>query len=156
MVGRRRSDKREERHGDLYLSRRLKKVSQDHRRISNIYRKIARSSTMAISQQTFEAVAALIADPSTPTIRSSTRSEKLRLYGLYKRGTLSRLSPPFTSDDVDTETRPSRPGVFSIDARMRWDAWSAEDALSSREEAREQYVLLAKELIGKPVEDLLN
>ena len=46
--------------------------------------------------------------------------------------------------------------MFSIDARMRWDAWSAEDALGSREEAREKYCMLAKELIGKPVEDLLK
>lgn len=110
-----------------------------------------------ITQETFEAVAALIADPSTPTIRASTRSEKLRLYGLYKRGTLGRLSPPFTDDDIDSNSRSARPGVFSIDARMRWDAWSAEDAAcGSREEAREKYVLLAKELIGKPVEDLLK
>lgn len=111
---------------------------------------------MTISQQTFEAVAALIADPSTPTLRTSSRSEKLRLYGLYKRGTVGRLSSPFTSDDIETDSRPTRPGVFSIDARMRWDAWSAEDALGSREEAREKYCMLAKELIGTPVEDLLK
>jgi acyl-CoA-binding protein len=112
---------------------------------------------MTISQETFEKVAALIADQNTPTIRSSTHSEKLRLYGLYKRGTLGRLSPPFSNDDVDTDSRPSRPGVFSVDARMRWDAWSQEDdSCGSREEARGKYVELAKELIGKPVEDLLE
>ena len=44
--------------------------------------------------------------------------------------------------------------MFNIDGRLKWDAWEAEDG-KSIEEARQAYVDLAKELIGKPVEDVL-
>mmetsp|Transcript_16843 Transcript_16843/g.24653 ORF Transcript_16843/g.24653 Transcript_16843/m.24653 type:complete len:101 (+) Transcript_16843:178-480(+) len=97
---------------------------------------------MAVSVETFEKVASLVGNKDTPTARSSTHSEKLKLYGLYKRAT------------TDTNERKARPGMFKFDARMRWDAWAAEDELSA-EEARQAYVDLAKELIGKPVEDVL-
>jgi diazepam-binding inhibitor (GABA receptor modulating acyl-CoA-binding protein) len=111
---------------------------------------------MTVSIEQFEKVAALVADKSTPAARPSTRTEKLRLYGLYKRGTVGRLSPPFTEDDVDIDSRPERPGIFNIDGRMKWDAWKEEDKLATRDEAREKYVELARELVGKPVDDLLQ
>ena len=44
--------------------------------------------------------------------------------------------------------------MFNIDGRMKWDAWAAEEKLS-KDEAREAYCELAKELVGKPVEDVL-
>lgn len=44
--------------------------------------------------------------------------------------------------------------MLNIDGRMKWDAWAAEEKLS-KEEARQAYVDLAKELVGKPVEDIL-
>ena len=110
---------------------------------------------MLISTETFEKVAALVGDKNTPAQRASTRAEKLRLYGLYKRGTVGRLTPPFESDDVDTDKRPPRPGMFNLDGRMKWDAWAQEDKLS-KDEARQAYVDLAKQLIGKPVEDVLS
>lgn len=83
-----------------------------------------------------------VGDKNTPPKRASTRAEKLKLYGLYKRAT------------VESDQRPARPGMFNVDGRMKWDAWAAEDGLS-KEEARQAYVELAKELVGKPVEDVL-
>ena len=97
---------------------------------------------MAVSEETFEKIASLVGDKNTPAKRASTRAEKLKLYGLYKRAT------------TDTDQRPARPGMFNIDGRMKWDAWAAEDGLS-KEEARQAYIDLAKELVGKPVEDVL-
>lgn len=97
---------------------------------------------MAVTAEQFEAVAKLVGDKNTPTARESTRGEKLRLYGLYKRAT------------VQSSDMPARPGVFKIEARSKWDAWKAEEGLSV-EEARQAYVDLAKELVGKPVEDAL-
>ncbi|KAL7481756.1 hypothetical protein ACHAWX_000160 [Stephanocyclus meneghinianus] len=110
---------------------------------------------MTVSLEVFEKVAALVADKNTPAARPSTRAEKLRLYGLYKRGTLGRLNPPFQEGDVDSDSRPARPGVFNLDARMKWDAWAEEDKMGSREEARQAYVDLARVLLGKQVDDLL-
>lgn len=97
---------------------------------------------MAVSEETFEKIAALVGDKNTPVARASTRAEKLKLYGLYKRAT------------VESDQRPGRPGMFNVDGRMKWDAWAAEDK-RSKEEARQAYVDLAKELVGKPVEEVL-
>lgn len=98
---------------------------------------------MAVSEEAFEKIAAIVGDKSTPKARESTRTEKLTLYGLYKTAT------------VGSDKRAAkRPGMLNIDGRMKWDAWKAEDG-KSKEEAREAYVDLAKELIGKPVEDVL-
>jgi diazepam-binding inhibitor (GABA receptor modulating acyl-CoA-binding protein) len=101
---------------------------------------------MPVSEEIFEKIAALVGDRDTPVARTSTRAEKLRLYGLYKRATV---------DDVGGGERTSeRPGIFNLDGRMKWDAWKEADALT-KEEARQAYVDLAKELIGKPVEIVL-
>ena len=97
---------------------------------------------MAVSEAAFEKVAALVGDKSTPVARKSTRAEKLKLYGLYKQATAG-------------SARPARPGIFNVDGRMRWDAWAAVEQLS-KEEARREYVDLARELIGTPVEDVLS
>mmetsp|Transcript_18108 Transcript_18108/g.43553 ORF Transcript_18108/g.43553 Transcript_18108/m.43553 type:complete len:101 (-) Transcript_18108:256-558(-) len=97
---------------------------------------------MAVSEETFQKIAALVGDKNTPTARKSSHSEKLRLYGLYKSAT------------VESEQRGTRPGLLSIEKRQKWDAWAAEDKLS-KEEARQAYADLAKELVGKPVEDVL-
>ena len=97
---------------------------------------------MTVSAEKFEKIAKLVGDPSTPAARPSTRAEKLQLYGLYKRAT------------VESDQRPARPGMFNIDGRMKWDAWAAEDG-KSKQEAMQAYVDLAKELVGKPIEDVL-
>ncbi|KAL3774327.1 hypothetical protein ACHAW5_009846 [Stephanodiscus triporus] len=98
---------------------------------------------MPISEEIFEKIAALVGDRDTPVARTSTRSERLRLYGLYKRATVEL-----------GERAAERPGIFNLDGRMKWDAWKEADALT-KEEARQAYVDLAKELIGKPVEIVL-
>jgi len=41
--------------------------------------------------------------------------------------------------------------MLNIANRQKWDAWAAEEKLS-KEEARDAYCELAKELVGKPVE----
>ena len=97
---------------------------------------------MPVSEDIFEKVAALVGDKNTPVARASTRAEKLNLYGLYKRAT------------VDSGDRPERPGIFNIDGRLKWDAWAAVDHLT-KEEARQAYVDLAKELVGEPIEIVL-
>ena len=98
---------------------------------------------MTVSEETFEKIAVLVGDKSTPVARKSTIAEKFKLYGLYKRST------------VDSDQRPAkRPGMFNVDGRMKWDAWAAEDK-RSKDEARQAYVDLAKELIGRPVENIL-
>jgi diazepam-binding inhibitor (GABA receptor modulating acyl-CoA-binding protein) len=97
---------------------------------------------MTVSRDIFEKIAALVGDKNTPVARASSRGEKLKLYGLYKRAT------------VDSAERPERPGILKVDARLKWDAWAAMDNLT-KEEARQAYVDLAKELIGKPVETVL-
>ena len=114
-----------------------------HRQSSgfNQSQNIIKQFTMAISEETFEKVATLVGDKNTPAKRASTRAEKLTLYGLYKQATVG-------------SERPDRPGIFNIDGRMKWDAWAAEEKLS-KDEAREAYCELAKELVGKPVEAIL-
>ena len=97
---------------------------------------------MTVSEEVFERIAALVGDKNTPVARASTRVEKLKLYGLYKRAT------------VGSDERPERPGILKVDARLKWDAWAAVDNLT-KEEARQAYVDLAKELIGKPVDTVL-
>ena len=67
-------------------------------------------------------------------------SSNRQLYGLYKRAT------------VESDQRAARPGMFNVDGRMKWDAWKSEDG-KSKEEARQAYVDLAKELIGEKVVD---
>jgi acyl-CoA-binding protein len=44
---------------------------------------------------------------------------------------VGRLSPPFTEDDVDIDSRLERPGIFNVDGRMKWDAWKEEDKLAT-------------------------
>ena len=73
---------------------------------------------------------------------TATRSERLQLYGLYKQATLG-------------DERPERPGKFNLEARLKWDAWAAEEGLS-KEEARKQYCDLAKQLVGEPVEGIVE
>jgi Acyl CoA binding protein len=59
-------------------------------------------------------------------------------------------------DDVDTEQRPSsRPGILSIEARSKYDAWLETQSLT-KQEAREEYVKLALELVGEPVQKLID
>lgn len=59
-------------------------------------------------------------------------SDMLALYGLYKQA---------TAGDVTG----SRPGIFDVKGRAKWDAWSEKKG-TSKEAAADQYIALAKRL----------
>ena len=59
-------------------------------------------------------------------------------------------------DDADTDKRPTtRPGMLSIEARSKYDAWSLTQSMT-KQEARYEYVKLAAELVGAPVKEALE
>jgi acyl-CoA-binding protein len=52
------------------------------------------------------------------------------------------------------DSRPqARPGIFSVEARSKYDAWVETDNMT-KQEARDAYFKLAEDLVGKPVTDL--
>ncbi|CAO3630003.1 unnamed protein product [Cunninghamella echinulata] len=56
----------------------------------------------------------------------------LKLYGLFKQATVG---------DNDT----TRPGMFDVKGKAKWDAWTALKG-TSKEEAEKQYITLVEEL----------
>ncbi|XP_009802315.1 acyl-CoA-binding protein [Nicotiana tabacum] len=67
------------------------------------------------------------------TLPESTSNEnKLILYGLYKQATVG---------NVDT----SRPGMFNMRDRAKWDAWKAVEG-KSKDEAMNDYITKVKQL----------
>jgi acyl-CoA-binding protein len=108
---------------------------------------------MPITEAQFDAAAAVIADKSVKPIAPFTFADQCRFYGLYKRGKVGRLLPPFEADDADTDKRPaSRPGILSVTARAKYDAWAAAQDMS-KQEARDEYVALGRKLVGAPLID---
>ncbi len=90
-------------------------------------------------------------------LRQANAEEKLRMYGLYKRGTVGRLHPPFEEEDMtpaDGQRPASRPGRFPVEARLKYNAWERADALT-KQEAQRAYLDLAGELFGQPVTDTI-
>ncbi|XP_042023300.1 acyl-CoA-binding protein-like [Salvia splendens] len=68
------------------------------------------------------------------TLPESTSNEnKLILYGLFKQATVG---------NVDT----SRPGMFNMRDRAKWDAWKAVEGKST-EEAMNDYITKVKQLL---------
>ncbi|XP_059645432.1 acyl-CoA-binding protein isoform X1 [Cornus florida] len=68
------------------------------------------------------------------TLPENTSNEnKLILYGLYKQATVG---------PVDT----SRPGMFNMRDRAKWDAWKAVEG-KSKEEAMSDYITKVKQLL---------
>ena len=61
-----------------------------------------------------------------------SNDELLQLYGLYKQATVG-------------DATGSRPGMFDVKGRAKWDAWSTRKGLS-KEAARTAYVALAAKL----------
>mmetsp|Transcript_8037 Transcript_8037/g.11538 ORF Transcript_8037/g.11538 Transcript_8037/m.11538 type:complete len:117 (-) Transcript_8037:324-674(-) len=109
-----------------------------------------------VSEELFLKAAGIVGDKDIKPQKSSGIGEKVRLYGLYKRGTIGKLSPPYDAEDTDTDKRPtSRPGLLKFDARQKYDGWAACDSMS-KQEARDAYVKLAEELVGKPVTDAIE
>jgi acyl-CoA-binding protein len=117
----------------------------------NIIQKLKMSP---VTREQFEKAAAIVSDKTVTPVRKASYAEKCRLYGLYKRGTLGKLNPPYGDDDIDTDSRPkSRPGMLSVEARSKYDAWAATDDMS-KQEAQGAYFNLAEDLVGPPVADL--
>ncbi|KAK2427469.1 acyl-CoA binding protein [Trifolium repens] len=80
-------------------------------------------------QEDFEEHAAKV-----KTLKESPSNEDLLiLYGLYKQATVG---------PVDT----SRPGIFNMRDRAKWDAWKAVEA-KSKEEAMGDYITKVKQLL---------
>ncbi|KAG9452844.1 hypothetical protein H6P81_005748 [Aristolochia fimbriata] len=68
------------------------------------------------------------------TLPESTSNEnKLTLYALYKQATVGPVNT-------------SRPGVFSVKERAKWDAWKTVEAKSS-EDAMSDYITKVKQLL---------
>ncbi|RKP11768.1 acyl-CoA-binding protein [Piptocephalis cylindrospora] len=61
--------------------------------------------------------------------------ELLELYALFKQGTIG---------DNDT----TRPGVFDLKGKAKWDAWTGKKGLS-KEEAQAKYIAYVKALSEK-------
>ena len=109
-----------------------------------------------VTKEQFEALAALVGDKNTNPKRAATYAERCRIYGLYKRATVGKLLPPFDDDDVDTDSRPaSRPGMLSIEARAKYDAWEGCQNMS-KEEAMNEYAKLAEDTVGQAALDILK
>ncbi|GMH09148.1 hypothetical protein Nepgr_010988 [Nepenthes gracilis] len=64
---------------------------------------------------------------------NTTNENKLILYGLYKQGTVG---------DVNT----SRPGMFDMRGKAKWDAWNAVKG-KTQEEAMSDYITKVKQLL---------
>jgi len=60
------------------------------------------------------------------TGKKATNGEKLNAYKFYKQATVGDVA-------ID------RPGMFSFEARQKWDAWNSVKGISS-EEAKEGYL----------------
>lgn len=65
--------------------------------------------------------------PSAPST-----SDMLQLYALYKQATVG-------------DATGSRPGIFDVKGRAKWDAWSEKKG-TPQDAAADQYVALAKRL----------
>jgi acyl-CoA-binding protein len=109
-----------------------------------------------VTNEQFDALARLVGDKSTKPMRVATYSEKCKIYGLYKRATVGKLLPPFDDDDVETESRPkSRPGMLSVEARAKYDAWQACQEMS-KQDAMNEYATLAVDTVGQAASDILQ
>lgn len=64
---------------------------------------------------------------------NTTNENKLILYGLYKQATVGNVNT-------------SRPGIFNLRERAKWDAWKAVEGKST-EEAMNDYITKVKQLL---------
>ncbi|THG07103.1 hypothetical protein TEA_022524 [Camellia sinensis var. sinensis] len=64
---------------------------------------------------------------------STTNESKLILYGLYKQATVGPVNT-------------SRPGMFNMRDRAKWDAWKAVEG-KSKDEAMSDYITKVKQLL---------
>ena len=82
---------------------------------------------MATQEELDQAVLRVNALPKSPS-----QSDMLELYGLFKQATVG-------------DATGSRPGMFDVKGRAKWDAWASRKGTSA-EDARTKYVALAKKL----------
>ncbi|KAF9689562.1 hypothetical protein SADUNF_Sadunf01G0105100 [Salix dunnii] len=64
---------------------------------------------------------------------NTTNENKLIFYGLYKQATVGPVNT-------------SRPGIFNMRDRAKWDAWKAVEG-KSKEEAMNDYITKVKQLL---------
>ena len=87
--------------------------------------------------------------PSTPS-NAVSDATKLRLYGLYKRVTVGRLKPHGDTDRTEGDdydgggTTRTRPSMWNVVERYKYDAWASCDGMEA-EEAAMEYVRVAAE-----------
>lgn len=84
--------------------------------------------------------------------------DKLKLYGLFKRKIFFRISKVIFMNDVFSflflssevtvgENTTSKPGMFDMKGKYKWEAWEANKG-KSKEAARQEYIDLVKKLQG--------
>ena len=112
--------------------------------------------TKDVTEEQFEAIVAVVGDKDVVPEKQATRAQKLRLYGTYKRATHGKLLPPYDDDDKHVDQRPkSRPGMFSVEARSKYDAW-AECQDMTKQEAMNEYAQIAQDTVGEKVTKILS
>ncbi|CAL5228191.1 g11276 [Coccomyxa viridis] len=75
------------------------------------------------------------ADDAKTLPDGTSNDDKLKLYGLFKQGTVG---------DVNT----GKPGIFDQKGRAKWDAWNAKKGMD-KETAQKEYIALVKSLAEK-------
>lgn len=84
----------------------------------------------------FEKAASAIKESGNePDMKKITNDEKLSLYGLFKQATVG-----------DNTT--GQPWAVQLEARAKWDAWTANKG-KSKEAAEAEYIALVKNLLNK-------
>ncbi|ETV98631.1 hypothetical protein H310_08748 [Aphanomyces invadans] len=78
-----------------------------------------------LEKDAFEEVVASHLSGWTPATTPSN-ADKLKLYALFKQGTVG-------------DNKSSRPGVFDVAGRAKWDAWASKKGLT-KQAAQEAYV----------------
>eukprot|EP01018_Ginkgo_biloba_P032488 Gb_01587 [translate_table: standard] len=84
---------------------------------------------------------------------TTTDSDKLILYGLYKQATVGKVNTwaqVVSPDFIQVSLRFSRPGMFNLRDKAKWDAWKAVEGGGetdkSQEAAMEDYITNVKQL----------
>ena len=107
-----------------------------------------------VSTKLFEDVATRVRNPIAPF--KPNLAQKSRTYGLYKRVTEGRLKPPYGDDDKNVDSRPkTRPAMYKVNDRAKYDGWAKADNLS-KQEAMDEYVNLIEELLGKEITEMIE
>lgn len=88
-----------------------------------------------MGKQEFEAAAAVVKTAFKEAGKNLSNDELLLLYGWFKQGTVG---------DNNTD----KPGMFSFEAKSKWEAWNKCKG-KSQEEAQGEYIRVAKELLTK-------